>query len=155
MLALLGVVYLSDRRAPPQTAPAVISERVLLSTSIQVARVESSVDMRRFLEFPYEQYRDDPYWVPPLRLDSARSSTRRTIRSTEHAKMECFLAYLDGRVCGRIAAIFDRDFNAARREKVGTFGFLNPWIPNTWPMPCSTQPKSGLPRAVRVYCAVP
>jgi GNAT superfamily N-acetyltransferase len=96
---------------------------MVLSPSIQVAPVQSSADMRRFLEFPYEHYRNDPNWVAPLRLDQRELLDRTKHPFYQHAEMECFLARLNGRVCGRIAAILDRDYNAAREPKVGTFGF--------------------------------
>jgi len=96
---------------------------VLLSASIDVAPVQSSGDRRRFLEFPYAHYRGDPYWVAPLRLDQRELLNPAKHPFYRHADIECFLARSDGRVCGRIAAIFDRDYNAARVQKVGTFGF--------------------------------
>src|ERR1700676_1948750 len=96
---------------------------MLLSATIEIASVQSSADMLRFIEFPYEHYREDPNWLAPLRLDQ-----REILDITKHsfykpAETECFLARSNGCVCGRIAAIMDRDYNAGRDPKVGTFGF--------------------------------
>lgn len=41
-----------------------------------------------------------------------------------HAEMQCFLARRDGQVCGRVAAIVDRNFNEFHQERAGFFGFF-------------------------------
>jgi len=79
--------------------------------------------MRCFIEFPYEHYGKDPHWIAPLRLDQREILNPAKHPFYKHAEIKCFLARLDGQVCGRIAAIFDRDYNAGREQPVGTFGF--------------------------------
>jgi GNAT superfamily N-acetyltransferase len=96
---------------------------VISRASVQVASVHSDADLRRFIEFPHEHYAKDPHWVATLRLDQLEMLNQAKHPFYQHAEMGCFLARLDGRVCGRIAAIFDRDYNAGREQKVGTFGF--------------------------------
>jgi len=41
-----------------------------------------------------------------------------------HAEMQCFLARRDGEVCGRVAAIVDRNYNEFQKEDAGFFGFF-------------------------------
>ena len=41
-----------------------------------------------------------------------------------HAEMQCFLARRDGQVCGRVAAIVDRNYNEFQKEDAGFFGFF-------------------------------
>src|ERR1700733_3858613 len=41
-----------------------------------------------------------------------------------HAEMQCFLARRDGQVCGRAAAIVDRNYNDFQKEDAGFFGFF-------------------------------
>jgi GNAT superfamily N-acetyltransferase len=94
-----------------------------MSASIEVAPVQSSADRRRFIDFPYQHYRGHPHWVAPLRLDQRELLDTAKHPFYRHAEMQCCLARLNGRVCGRIAAIMDRDYNAAPDQKVGTFGF--------------------------------
>ena len=38
--------------------------------------------------------------------------------------MQCFLARRDGQVCGRVAAIVDRNYNEFHKEDAGFFGFF-------------------------------
>ena len=44
---------------------------MLLSATIEIASVQSSADMLRFIEFPYEHYREDPNWVGATAVGSA------------------------------------------------------------------------------------
>jgi hypothetical protein len=91
---------------------------------IEISPVNSAAAKRQFLEFPYTLYRDDPNWVAPLRIDQKEILDPNRHPFYQHADMQCFLATSAGAVCGRIAAIVDRDANAARNERVGTFGFF-------------------------------
>jgi GNAT superfamily N-acetyltransferase len=89
---------------------------------LEVEKVVARKDLKAFIRFPWEIYRGDPNWVPPLiadmkeRLDPARNPF------LEHAEMDIFLARRDGRVVGRIAAILDRNHNSFHDEKIAFFG---------------------------------
>jgi len=79
---------------------------------------------REFLDFPYRHYRDDAYWVPPLRIAQKELFDTRKHPFYAHAEMQCFLARQGGRTAGRIAAILDRNFNQFHNEEAGFFGFF-------------------------------
>ena len=78
--------------------------------------------LRRFIEFPYQHYRDDPYWVPPLRMAQKDLLDRKKHPFYSHAEIRCFLALEGTQVVGRIAAILDR--SQFSQDHVGFFGFL-------------------------------
>jgi GNAT superfamily N-acetyltransferase len=80
--------------------------------------------MRRFIEFPYHLYRDDPYWVAPLRVEQKEMFDLSKHPFWKRAEMRCYLATSDGNVCGRIAAIDDQAYNQATGGEVGVFGFF-------------------------------
>jgi GNAT superfamily N-acetyltransferase len=80
--------------------------------------------MDEFIGFPYWLYRHDPYWVPPLRIAQKQLFDVRRHPFYAHAEMQCFLARTRGRTAGRIAAIFDRNYNEFHAEQAGFFGFL-------------------------------
>lgn len=79
---------------------------------------------REFLDFPYRHYRDDPYWVPPLRIAQKELFDTRKHPFYAHAEIERFLARQEGRTVGRIAAILDRNFNEFQNQQAGYFGFF-------------------------------
>ena len=89
-----------------------------------IRRVTDSGDMREFMDLPYRLYREDPYWVPPVRyFQKQLFSPKHPFH--EHADVEFFIA-LDsrGRTAGRIVSIVNHAHNDYHHEKTGFFGFL-------------------------------
>jgi GNAT superfamily N-acetyltransferase len=80
--------------------------------------------LKEFVELPYRLYRDDPYWVPPLRIAVKELLDRHKHPFYVNADAEFFLARQDGRVVGRIAAVLDRTHNRIHGEEAGFFGFF-------------------------------
>jgi GNAT superfamily N-acetyltransferase len=80
--------------------------------------------MKEFVEFPYSLYRGDPYWAPPLRIAVKELLDRKKHPFYANADAEFFLAKRDGKVVGRIAAVFDRAHNKFHEESAGFFGFF-------------------------------
>ena len=80
--------------------------------------------LKEFIELPFRLYRDDPHWVPPLRMAVKELLDREKHPFYANAEAEFFLARQNGQVVGRIAAILDRNFNRFHNEKAGFFGFF-------------------------------
>lgn len=72
---------------------------------ITVKEVSSKKDLREFIDFPERLYRDNPYYVPPLRQDEFAALDGDKYAAAKTCKIKKFLAYKDGRVAGRIHAI--------------------------------------------------
>jgi hypothetical protein len=80
--------------------------------------------LREFVELPYTLYRNDSYWVPPLRIAVKELLDRGKHPFYANAEAEFFLARRAGRPVGRIAAIVDRAHNRFHNEEAGFFGFF-------------------------------
>jgi len=80
--------------------------------------------MAQFVDLPYRLYRHHPYWVPPLRMAQKELFNTQKHPFYEHAQMQRFLALRNGQVCGRVAAIVDRNYNEFQKEDAGFFGFF-------------------------------
>jgi hypothetical protein len=91
---------------------------------IDVIAVENSKALTEFVELPFRLHRDDPHWVPPLRLAVRELLDRAKHPFYANAEAEFFLARRDGRVVGRVAAIFDKAHNRFHEENAGFFGFF-------------------------------
>ena len=91
---------------------------------IEVRPVSGRRDFSRFIDFPYERNAADPHWVPPLRLSERERLTPGKNPFFAHADVQLLLAWRDGRVAGRIAAIDDRLHEAAHHDNVAMFGFF-------------------------------
>ena len=93
---------------------------------MKVEAVRGRSDRALFVRFPWQVYRGDPAWVPPLR------SSVRALLDEEHpfydggkgAEVEIFLAREGGEVVGRVAAIVNHAHNRAHDENVAFFGFF-------------------------------
>ncbi len=99
------------------------SVRGFADHKVAIVEPQSRGAKRDFLEFPYALYRNDPYWVAPLRVEQKELLDVSRHPFYAHAGMCCFLAIENGRVAGRIAAIIDRD-DPAVRHKTASFGFF-------------------------------
>jgi GNAT superfamily N-acetyltransferase len=91
----------------------------------KIAPVSTGRDLREFIQLPWRLYAGDPYWVPPLvKQVRAVLDQRHPFYANGAADRELFLARRGGRVCGRIAAIWNRAHNAFHGDRWGFFGFF-------------------------------
>ena len=91
--------------------------------TLKVRPAESKADLKAFVDFAWEVYRNDPAWVPPIKSEvhELLSKVNPFWLTAERA---LFLAERDGRIVGRIAAIENRAHNKFHDDKVGFFGFF-------------------------------
>ncbi len=92
--------------------------------AVSVVPVQSRAELNEFIDYPFERYRGNSYWVPPLKMDLRALLDRRRHPFYRAAEAEFFLARHKGRVCGRIAAIHNRAHNEFHEDKTGFFGFF-------------------------------
>ncbi|HEY7393977.1 MAG TPA: hypothetical protein VH559_04005 [Gemmatimonadaceae bacterium] len=92
---------------------------------LEIISVESSRDLRRFVDLPWKIYnhREHPQWVPPLRI-AVRDALDRRNPFYATADRQLFLALRGGMPVGRIAAIENRAHNQFHGDRVGFFGFF-------------------------------
>jgi hypothetical protein len=91
----------------------------------QVLPVNSKQQLKAFIDFPHELYEGDPYYVPELYLAQKDLLTPGKHPFYEHSSLQPFLAYQDGKVVGRIAAILNNNHNAFNNSQDGFFGFFD------------------------------
>jgi GNAT superfamily N-acetyltransferase len=91
---------------------------------VEVTVVSSGIEKDRFVRLPFELYRDDPFWVPPLIMERHEFLDPAHNPFFRHAEVALFLARREGKVVGRIAAIEDRNYNAFQGCKVAYFGLF-------------------------------
>jgi hypothetical protein len=89
----------------------------------RVEEVKNQKDLMTFIRFPWEIYRGDRHWVPPLLKDQlSKFSPTHPFRS--HSEMILLLARRGEKIAGRIAGIIDHNYIELHQEKVGFFGFF-------------------------------
>lgn len=90
---------------------------------IELKKVETKKDLKAFVRFPYELYKGNAYWVPPLEFDEMNVLDKAKNPSFEHCEADYWLAYKDGVLAGRVAAIINKVANEKWGGKV-RFGWL-------------------------------
>ena len=93
-------------------------------SGVIIQPVRTRRERKQFLQFPWELYRGDRNWIPPLRFDEEELVGYRPHPFHERNSVQTFLAFRDGSVCGRIAAIVNETHNEYHRERRGFFGFF-------------------------------
>jgi GNAT superfamily N-acetyltransferase len=92
--------------------------------TLEIRPVAHERDLRRFIALPWTLYRNEPRWIPPLRMDMRRRLDRERHPFFRHAVAEFMLAWRDGRPVGRISAHIDHRFNEFQGNDWGMFGFF-------------------------------
>jgi GNAT superfamily N-acetyltransferase len=75
--------------------------------------------LKEFVKFPFSLYKNHPYWVPPLIKDELETFDTSKNPAFATAEATFYLAYKEGRVVGRIAAIINwNEVNDQDKKKV-------------------------------------
>ena len=93
-------------------------------TNVMIKKVETQQQRRRFATFPWQIYRHDPLWVPPLIPERMKQLNPQKGTFYKHGEADFFLAYKDGKLAGTIMAAEDRSSNESRGLTDGMFGFF-------------------------------
>ncbi len=93
-------------------------------SKIDVAEVGSRKERDAFIKFPWQIYKDDPAWVPPLIIERKEFLDRAKHPFYEHGDAAIFLARRDNKIVGRIMASDDPTYNALHGTNLGCFGLF-------------------------------
>ena len=93
--------------------------------SVVIKTVESREDLRTFVKFPLQLYKDCPYYVPNLYADELTSLDPDKNAMGRYSLSRKFLAYKDGKVVGRMAAIINRIANRDWNHAEVRFGWAD------------------------------
>lgn len=94
-------------------------------TNVTVSQVTSSKEMRAFVRFNYELYKDCPQAVPDLLEDTLETLDARRNPAFRFCEAAFFLARRDGRIVGRVAAIINPRANMRWNSKTVRFGWID------------------------------
>jgi len=95
---------------------------------ITVKEVNSKKGIKAFVKFPFQLYKDSPYWVPPIISEEVKTFDKDLNPVFKDAEARFFLAYKDGDIVGRIAAIINwLEVNGQNQKKMrfGWFDFID------------------------------
>lgn len=90
--------------------------------SFHIRPVENRRDYLTFVHLPYQIYKGDPNWVPPLIYEERKKFSKKHNPALRHCDYQLFLLFHDNRPVGRISAFVDHHAVNHWNEKVGCFG---------------------------------
>ena len=93
--------------------------------AITIKKVTTKRDLKRFIRFNYELYKGNAYSVPDLYDDMLNTFNRKKNAAFEFCEADYFLAYKDGKLAGRVAAIINHRANQAWGKKDVRFGWID------------------------------
>ena len=90
-----------------------------MAITLQVVR--NKKQKQDFVRLPFEVYRDNAFWVPPLITDELKAMNPKYNPAMEFCDSEFWIAYRDGKPVGRIGAIINHKYNKKVGKKLGRF----------------------------------
>ena len=93
--------------------------------SIQIKTVSSRGEMKTFARFGNRLYKGNKYYVPSMPFDDLNTFDKDKNGAFEFSEAEFYLAYKDGKVVGRVAAIINHKANDAWKVKQVRFGWID------------------------------
>ena len=97
---------------------------------INVQEIFSKKELKQFVKFPFSLYKNNPYWVPPIINDELAGFDKTKNPAFDNAEARFFLAYIDNKIVGRVAAIVNLTEINQQNVKKMRFGWLD-FIDNT------------------------
>ncbi len=93
--------------------------------SVEIKKVSNKRELKKFIRFNYEFYKHNPYSVPDLYDDMLNTFSPEKNAALEFCEADYFLAYRDGKIVGRVAAIINRRANETWQKQSVRFGWID------------------------------
>ena len=93
--------------------------------SVEIKEVTTRRQLKTFVNFPEKLYKDNPYYVPPLEFDQMDTLDQKKGAAQEFCDSKLYLAYKDGELAGRVAAIVNYKANEQWNHKEVRFGWID------------------------------
>ena len=96
---------------------------------MQFIPVKTWLQQKAFLDFPWKIYKDDPYWIPQIRMEQAGLAGFKFFGKKdpfyEFNEGQAFIAVDGSRILGRICAIWNKGHIDRYNDGVGFLGFFD------------------------------
>lgn len=93
--------------------------------AIQIKTVSTSKEMKDFVRFGNKLYKGNSCYVPSMISDDLITFDSKKNGAFDFSEAECYLAYKDGNIVGRVAAIVNHKANEAWNVKQVRFGWFD------------------------------
>ena len=93
--------------------------------SVTIKQISSKKDIRKFIDFANDLYKDCENYCPPLYNDELEVFDTKKNPVFDHAECALFLAYRNDRIVGRICGIINYRANEHWKKKKVRFGWID------------------------------
>ena len=93
--------------------------------SVTIKTVETRKELKIFARFANKMYKGNKYYVPALVMDELNTLDKTRNAAFDFCEAEYYLAYKDGNLVGRVAAIVNHKANDAWKVKQVRYGWLD------------------------------
>ncbi|PKO12142.1 MAG: hypothetical protein CVU39_25725 [Chloroflexi bacterium HGW-Chloroflexi-10] len=90
-----------------------------------IIEVKNTRDLKRFIRFPNQLYRQSPYWVPNLFFDELNTLHWDKNPAFEHCEVRYWMAIQNNKIVGRVAAILNNKHLEKWGQQYLRFGWLD------------------------------
>ena len=94
-------------------------------SAIEIKKVENKKDLKKFIQFHYDLYRGNEYDAPNLLSDEIFTLSKDKNVAFDFCEGEYFMAYRDGKIVGRVAAIINHRANKKWGKNAVRFGWID------------------------------
>ena len=94
-------------------------------SELTIKRVTTRKELKSFIRFNYDLYKDCPYAVPDFMEDTLDTFDRKKNAAFEFCEAEYFMAFRDGKMVGKVAAIINNRANETWNTRIVRFGWID------------------------------
>lgn len=94
-------------------------------SNIEIKTVKTKRDLRRFIDLHYDLYKGNRYDVPNLFSDDLATLSKDKNAAFDFCEAEYFMAYKEGQLVGRVAAIINHKANEKWGRQSVRFGWID------------------------------
>ncbi|MBU1299770.1 MAG: hypothetical protein KJ963_03845 [Bacteroidetes bacterium] len=94
-----------------------------MKTNIQ--EVKSKKDLKKFIRFPFDLYKNNPYWIPPMIHSELQTFQPKKNPAFDYCDAKYWLAYRENIIVGRIVGIINHRSIEIWKKKNARFGWID------------------------------
>jgi GNAT superfamily N-acetyltransferase len=88
---------------------------------IDIKEVKTKKEIKEFVNFQFDLYKNNKYWVPPIKEDEVKALNPTVNPAFDFCDAKFWTAQKNGKIVGRIGAIVNHDYNKKIGKKMGRF----------------------------------
>ena len=92
---------------------------------MEIVEIKTRKEIKKFVKFPLELYKDNKYFVPPLMMEEINTFIPEKNPAFEYCRAKYWLAMKEGKIAGRIAGIINDKSNEKWKNKHARFGWID------------------------------